>query len=316
MNTENNNQVLWIIGNEGFIGSNLQEFFSSKYNVVGVSIDKLYVNDDIKSFSTNTNLVDYLVENLNSNSIQIPQYIVYAAGSGSVPLSVEDPMLDFSRNVNDYYQFLNMIGPLIDDAKLIHLSSAAVYGAKDTASKSSDLIDMSNIASPYGMHKYLAEQSGQFFSMRHKLKIINLRIFSVYGKGLKKQIGWDLYNKSLKSKECLSLMGSGLEQRDWISIDDVSLMIESIFNNDDVWSEAGKVLNCGTGVSSTVKDYAEIFCEHFGLDKPKFTQIESSGDPSVLVSNINYEKNILSWEPSISLKNGLADYFGWLAKDE
>lgn len=155
-----------------------------------------------------------------------------------------------------------------------------------------------------------------FFSNKYGLKVVNLRLFSVYGTGLKKQIGWDLFNKVQKGQKVIALKGTGQEKRDWVSVIDVVHMIEKILSTKTIWDTSCLTLNCGTGRASTVKDYARIFCEYYDLAPPTFTNEASDGDPGVLVADMNKEINMIGWSPEISLEDGIIDYINWLENDK
>ena len=79
-------------------------------------------------------------------------------------------------------------------------SSAAVYGNNKVK-----LRPISN----YGKHKLLAEKLSINYSIKFKMKIIILRIYSVYGEKNKKQLFWDVCNK-IKRKENV-FFGTGEE---------------------------------------------------------------------------------------------------------
>ena len=48
-----------------------------------------------------------------------------------------------------------------------------------------------------------------------------IRLFSVYGNGLKKQLLWDACNKIINAKTEVEFWGTGEETRDFIHVDDV-----------------------------------------------------------------------------------------------
>ena len=68
------------------------------------------------------------------------------------------------------------------------------------------------------------------YSIKFKMKIIILRIYSVYGEKNKKQLFWDVCNK-IKRKENI-FFGTGEEVRSWLHIDDLISAILKIKNID------------------------------------------------------------------------------------
>ena len=107
------------------------------------------------------------------------------------------------------------------DSQLVIPSSAAVYGQKNE--KSISVHDVLNPVSPYGNHKRICETLSKFYSNYYKLRISIIRLFSLYGPGLKKQLLWDACNKIYSGDQIYS--GTGLEKRDWIYIEDAINLI-------------------------------------------------------------------------------------------
>ena len=82
------------------------------------------------------------------------------------------------------------------NTKLIYPSSAAVYGFSNNLplKEYSDL----NPISPYGYHKKIVEELCRMYVEQYAVKVVVLRLFSVYGKELKKQLLWDACKKLLE----------------------------------------------------------------------------------------------------------------------
>ena len=140
-------------------------------------------------------------------------------------------------------------------SKFINLSSAAVYGNPKVIPIMEDT--PLNPISPYGFHKEFAERICNEFSQLFGIKCLSLRIFSVYGPGLKKQILWDINKKIQESKESrIELFGSGEESRDFIYVDDLVNAIQLIANKGDF---KGEVYNVANGQEITIKEVATLF---------------------------------------------------------
>jgi nucleoside-diphosphate-sugar epimerase len=112
--------------------------------------------------------------------------------------------------------------------------------------------------SPYGIHKAVTESLLINYSIIFGLSLTIFRLFSVYGPGLKKQLIWDVFIKSLiaarNGRNELLLLGTGNETRDFIYIDDVCeailLNIKSkTLSNIDIY-------NLGSGIQSSVYEIA------------------------------------------------------------
>ncbi len=140
------------------------------------------------------------------------------------------------------------------------------------------------------------------------LKTISLRVFSAFGEGLKKQLFWDLYQKSL-NKHDIDLFGTGKETRDFIYIKDLVRAIEIIINKADFTGEA---VNIANGLEYSIRDVVKSFFELFNPEiKINFTGKNKKGDPINWKSDISKLK-ALAYKPKYTINDGLKNYVKWL----
>ena len=115
----------------------------------------------------------------------------------------------------------------------------------------------------------------QYYKL-YDIPISILRIFSVYGPGLKKQILWDIYNQ-IKSSDRVYLDGTGQETRDFIFIDDLTKVVASFLKKS---SYDCNIVNVGTSQSITVKKLAQTLIAVSGKIIPlEFSARKRQGDP-------------------------------------
>ena len=142
-----------------------------------------------------------------------PDAIFHLAGGSSVGASFLDPSEDFQRTINSAFELFEWVRTRTPETPIVIVSSAAVYG-----SGKNGLISPSastNPFSPYGYHKLMLEELTRSFSKNFGLHTVVVRLFSVYGPFLQKQLLWDLCSRLPKEIEQLQLAGDGGELRDW-----------------------------------------------------------------------------------------------------
>jgi dTDP-glucose 4,6-dehydratase/UDP-glucose 4-epimerase len=172
-----------VIGCNGFIGSNIYRYLSTKkYDVYGA---------DIHVINAQTFLLRYDLSNLpqlfNHQKFDV---CINASGSSTVRFSITNEQEDYQLNYLNVKKIIEVILQLQPTCKFINLSSAAVYGnPKQLPIKEND---HTFPISPYGKHKLLSEELLFNENLNHQLSSISLRIFSVYGNALKKQLFWDI----------------------------------------------------------------------------------------------------------------------------
>ncbi|MCU0973371.1 MAG: NAD-dependent epimerase/dehydratase family protein, partial [Burkholderiales bacterium] len=160
--------------------------------------------------------VDVTLENLITYGGD-PDAIIHCAGGGSVAFSVAYPRQDFQRNVETTLAVLEYARLHRPSARVVLASSAAVYGSCGSSTERGT----ASIApiSPYGWHKHMAEQLCQSYAAQYGLSVSVVRLFSVYGSGLRKQLLWDACVK-FAGEERPVFGGDGTERRDWLHVED------------------------------------------------------------------------------------------------
>lgn len=235
-----------------------------------------------------------------------PDICIHCAGRASVPLSIQDPAVDFHSSVDVTFQILETLRRNAPKCKLIFLSSAAVYG--NPIRLPVDEFHPCNPISPYGFHKLISEQLCREYSEIFGLPTIVTRIFSAYGPGLRRQVLWDICCKALTSSK-LNLHGTGEEGRDFIHTRDIA---EAMFVLADKAPAKGEVYNLASGNETSIRVLTEKLLQHLGVDIPvRFDGRNPVGMP------LNWRADTsriqaLGFKPAIDLDEGLAAFSRWV----
>ena len=94
----------------------------------------------------------------------------------------------------------------------------------------------------------------------------------------------------------------GLQERDFLHVDDVAAGMASL-----VASDHHCAINLASGEAVPVRRLVEIIASHTGgLDRVDFGAIERpADDPPRLVADVNLMESVLDWRPTIPLDEGL-----------
>jgi dTDP-glucose 4,6-dehydratase/UDP-glucose 4-epimerase len=289
-----------IIGSKGFIGSHCLAYYRQQgAEVFGCDVmidytDPLYFLID----ATNADYRD-IFEN---NAIDV---CINCSGAASVADSMRNPRRDFELNTHNVFKMLDAIRLFRPECKFIQLSSAAVYGNPAVL----PIIENSQVnpISPYGWHKLYSENICHEFATVYKSKIAILRPFSVFGKGLKKQLFWDVFHK-LKAEKPFELFGTGHETRDFIHITDLVLMIDLLINKCDFKCN---IYNAANGESVKIKEIINEFALLSGFNTPySFSNQVKAGDPLFWQSDIS-KMRALGYKRTVTSQQGLNEYIQW-----
>jgi len=233
-----------------------------------------------------------------------PAVIVHCAGSGSVQRSFLDPAGDFSDNVLSLVAVLEAARILREQPRVVMISSAAVYGR----SGGGPMLESFPLApmSPYGRHKQAAEVVAESYRQAFSVPLTVVRMFSVYGEGLRKQIFWDACARLTRGDFCFS--GSGDEVRDWIHVEDAARIIAWAATDS---AADGMVINGGSGKGTRVADALAVLGRCW--DPPMIPSFDGSGrrgDPDVMQADIRLLSGT-GFVPTIFIDEGLARYVAW-----
>jgi len=290
-----------IIGSNGFIGKSLYNHLSSFYNVYGVDVVESNQNffSQINSISEIENL-----EGINSFD-----FIINASGSTDVKRSNELPLNDFEKNTLNVYEILSIIKLKNPESKFINISSGAVYGNKNSAAIETDKL---NPVSTYGFNKKIAENICEHFYNQFKISSYSLRIFSAYGPGLKRQLFWDLYEKSLKTNQ-IELYGDSTDYRDFIYIDDICEFIDIIIDKN---ISGHHVFNLSSGLLTTIESAVKIFFNILDKNlKYSFSGNSIQGYPKGVFADISKAKKF-GFVPKYTLEQGLKKTIEWIKEQK
>jgi UDP-glucose 4-epimerase len=292
-----------IIGSKGFIGSHCEKYFSEKADVWGCDVIPDYNNN--KYFTIDSTNVDFS-EVFQTQNFDV---CINCSGAASVPDSLVHIQRDFQLNVINVFKILDAIKRFSPSCKFLNLSSAAVYGNPVVLPVKEN--HPLNPVSPYGFHKKQAEEICQEFHQIFSLKTCLLRIFSAYGEGLRKQIFWDLSQKTRNSNEIL-LFGTGDETRDFVHILDLVAQIELVIKNAEFKGEFINSANCD---QIKIRDLAGLFINKANwVGKISFNNITKKGDPLNWCADISILKRF-GYKQKISIENGIENYIKWVKEN-
>jgi UDP-glucose 4-epimerase len=306
--------TVWITGANGFIGRHLAPALTEAGNAVhGVGHGAL---DDAERRVLG--LRTWLNGEIDAANLQalaaasgLPSTIFHLAGGSSVGLSIAQPFEDFSRTVDSTVRLLEWLRVSAPECRLIAASSAAVYGADHDGAISENA--RLTPVSPYGQHKLMMEQLCASYATSFGVRSTVLRLFSVYGAHLRKQLPWDICSRLQNGERELLLGGTGAELRDWTDVRDVVRLFVKI--NARPRRAAFEIINGGSGRGTTVAEIAGMLVENWGDEIfVRYSGNVRAGDPfSLLADDARLRGLPFDWQ--IPIDQGLADYVRWF-KDQ
>lgn len=316
-----------ITGGAGFIGSNLAEALIERGCKVRV-LDNLLTGhkENIEHLLDNPrfefiegDIRDY---EMCSKAVKGCTHVSHQAALGSVPRSIDDPLLSLNINIigttNVFYAAMK------EGIKRINFaSSSSVYGDDETLPKLEE--KTGTLLSPYAASKRSTELIQEAFVSSYNMEIIGFRYFNVFGPKQDPNGPYAAvipkFVNMLQLGQQPKIFGDGEQSRDFTYISNVIDGNIRALITKDVDNVNGKVLNLAYGGTTSVNEIFAGIQKSLARYYPKVLEVKPihtekrKGD--ILHSHANVEKvsQHLGFDPKIGLHEGLDLTIDWYCRE-
>jgi UDP-glucose 4-epimerase len=297
-------RAVLVTGGSGFIGQHLAQLCGQEGAIV-TCLGHANPGQTSKLHSSVQQVTgDVTKATLDAIGIR-PEVIFHCAGGSSVGLSISEPHRDFHRTLDSTAAVLEYARTQAQAAVVVIVSSAAVYG--NTVAVACEEGGLIRPVSPYGLYKKISEEMAAMYSTLYGLRCIAVRLFSIYGPELRKQLLWDACRK-LSSSGPAQFGGTGIEERDWLHVADAcNLLLLAAKKAPPGFT----VINGGAGVAHRVRDVVELLSTELQSTLvPGFDGVARPGDPPRLVADIRLAA-AMGFAPRVTMTMGLREYAHW-----
>lgn len=311
-----------ITGGAGFIGSNLVSELIKEgiWNVTSIdNFDSFYSKrikkENIKNHFQNKNFTFKEIDICNLKSLynelnETFDVIIHLAAKAGVRPSIENPTI---------YHRVNIEGTqnLLEFAKnkninhFIFISSSSVYGINPNYPWKEGDIDLKPI-SPYASTKISCELLCNTYSHLYGIRFVILRLFTVYGPRQRPDLAIYKFTRNILNNNPIQIYGNGDTLRDYTYIDDI---ISGIRASIDYNNTNFEVFNLGNQKGIQLKNLIDNIEEVFEKKAIKEYLPEQPGDVPVTKADISKAQELLYYNPSMQLKEGLKIFKEWFLKN-
>lgn len=298
-----------VTGGAGFLGSNLCGELLKRGNKV-VCLDNFYTSkmDNIKKLANDKNFIilngDVRNPYLNLSSFCFDE--IYNLACPASPIHYQkDPIFTFETNVTGMTNALNLANNC--SAKILQASTSEVYGDALVNPQKEDYwgnVNPDGIRSCYDEGKRSAETLCFDYNRMFNTKIKVVRIFNTYGVNMNPDDGRVVSNfivQALKGNP-ITVYGTGEQTRSFCYVSDLISGFLKMMETDD--SIKGPI-NLGNPEEFSMLELAEKVIRKTNSSSKIIFEKLPDDDPKQRKPDIYRAKNILNWEPKISLDEGL-----------
>lgn len=308
-----------VTGGAGFLGSHLCEKLLAEGNEV-VCMDNFFTG----SKRNVVKLLDNPYFEIYRHDITMPANLevdeIYNLACPASPVHYQyDPIKTVQTSVMGA---INMLGlAKRTGAKVLQASTSEVYGDPSVHPQPESYwgnVNPIGIRSCYDEGKRCAETLFFDYHRQNGVRIKVVRIFNTYGPNMHPNDGRVVSNfivQALKGKD-ITIYGDGSQTRSFCYCDDlIRGFIAMMATGDEVTGP----INIGNPGEFTIKQLAELVIELTGSKSKLVYEPLPSDDPTQRKPVIDKAREILGWEPTIPLREGLLRtiaYFDELLRTE
>jgi UDP-glucose 4-epimerase len=291
-----------VLGASGFLGSWVVR------ELVSLDIPILAVG---RKTSVETPRLDVEADLLELDLVGIcdeADVIFHLVGTGDVPQSLREPMVDLRTNLATTLAVLDAARRAADPPRVVVVSSAAVYGESVTVPMAEDhpLLPIS----PYGVSKLAVEHYLRVFHRLYGLRGIAVRPFSVYGPGQRKLVVYDLLKRIVEGESPLLISAPADVTRDFVYVEDVASAIVALAR--DAPGE-GEAYNLASGRATSLRELADALLFAAGAaGSVRFVGDQARGNPAHWCGDTSKAAS-LGVTLNTPLRQGLAETVRWMA---
>ena len=237
-------------------------------------------------------------------------YVIHLAALASVVRSMEDPVETTLVNLNGTLHVL-LAARDAHVKRVVMAATAAAYGDAPTLPRVETQTPQP--LSPYALTKLADEYYGQIFNRYFGLEVVALRFFNIFGP---RQDPASAYTGVL-SKFIVAylrgttptIFGDGEQSRDFTYVTNV---VDATLRACTAPAAPGKVINVGTGTSSTLNQTITVLNGILGKQvKPQYAA-PRVGDVRHSTADISLARATLGYEPRVAFEDGLRRTVEWL----
>jgi dTDP-L-rhamnose 4-epimerase len=172
--------------------------------------------------------------------------------------------------------------------------------------------------SVYAVSKQDQEQYCLAVGRAYSIPTVAFRYFNVYGTRQALSNPYTgvcaIFSARLMNDQAPTIFEDGLQSRDFVNVKDIVRANLLALETDRGDYEA---MNVGTGRPTNVKQIAELLAKGLGKDiAPNIVGKYREGDIRHCVADISKIRDLLGYEPQVTLEDGLAELLDWLATQE
>ncbi len=303
-----------VTGGAGFIGSHVVDAYVEAGHEVLV-IDSLWEKGGGKTTNLNPAARFFKLDIRSPETAELirqekPEVVNMHAAQHSVKISTDKPELDAQVNV---LGLLNILEASLaaGTRKVIFASSGATYGTPEKLPMNE--LSPQRPESPYGITKMVTEHYLRYYQTEKGLKYTAFRYGNIYGPrqdphGEAGVIA--IFAKRILDGREVRIDWDGKQEKDYLFVGDVARANKLALTNGD-----NEIFCLASGKGTSVNELFQRLCATIGKEVPVVRSPKRPGDIYQAYFDCSKVREMLGWQPAVSLEKGLEETVAFWMKD-
>ncbi len=301
-----------LTGGAGFIGSHLLRAFIDHPDITHITVvDNLITGsmDNIREVLDDKQVTfvegDIRDFDLCNKLCKEATAICHQAALGSVPRSVDDPVLTNAHNINGTLNIFTAARQN-DIKRIVFASSSSVYGDDKTLPKVESKVGQP--LSPYAVTKKVSELYAENFGRLFDMELIGLRYFNIFGPRQSPKGPYaaviPLFIKAVEQQQPATINGDGSFSRDFTYVDNaVQANLNGLLTTNK--NAVNQNYNVACGERTTLTELWNLINDIAGSNLAPEYGRERPGDIPHSLADISKAKELLDYQPKVGIREGL-----------
>ncbi len=233
--------------------------------------------------------------------------VVNLAARAGVRYSMENPFVYFTTNANGTLNLLEL-SKEFGVKKFVLASTSSLYAGQPMPF--SEDLPVNTPISPYAASKKAAEVTCYTYHYLYGIDVSVVRYFTVYGPAGRPDMSIFRFIYKIKKGEPIEIYGDGTQSRDFTYVDDIAEGTVRALK-----PLGYEIINLGGNHPYKLLEVVELIEKYLGRKAEIVFKEFHKADLKATWADITKAKNLLGWEPKISLEEGIKRTVEWFEEN-
>jgi UDP-glucuronate 4-epimerase len=239
------------------------------------------------------------------------EVIVHLAARAGVRPSLAEPKLYTETNVNGTLNLLELTKQH-NVKQFVFGSSSSVYGINSKVPfAESDRIHKP--ISPYAATKAAGELICHTYSHLYNIRVVCLRFFTVYGARQRPDLAIHKFSKLITEGKPIQVFGDGTTRRDYTYIDDIIQGVRAAIDYDRSMYE---IFNLGESQTTELSELIHLLEKNLDMSAVIDRQPPQPGDVPITFADISKSRELLGYNPTTKIADGIPKFVEWFRSQQ